>query len=157
MWGEHLAMQLLWTIARLLVTRVTLIYLVDKFFFLFLVYLNKMITLGESKVLFVFSGVKQGNERGRLVQNFLVLTQGFGSFPTVFSQGKWRNFARVECLWMNGCWFLFCCKLMLLWLMGFGFENTDTFSRIWNVARVIPRLYGWVYKILRLTQLLDEL
>ena len=75
-----------------------LIYLVDKFPFLFLVYLNKMITLGESKVLFLFSGVKQGNERGRLVQNFLVLTQGFGSFPTVFSRAKWRNFARVECL-----------------------------------------------------------
>ena len=91
-------MQLLWTIARLLVTRVSLIYLVDKFFFLFLVYLNKMITLGESKVLFLFSGVKQGNERERLVQNFLVLTQGFRSFPTVFSRAKWRNFALMECL-----------------------------------------------------------
>ena len=35
----------------LLVMHVILIYLVDESFFLFMVYLNKMRTLGESKVL----------------------------------------------------------------------------------------------------------
>ena len=28
-----------------------------------------------------------------------------------------------------------------------GFENTCTVSGKWNVSRVMPRLYGWVYKI----------
>ena len=31
------------------------------------------------------SGVNQVNEEGRLVQDFLVLPQGLGSFPSVFS------------------------------------------------------------------------
>ena len=35
--GKHLAIQLLWASARLLVTRASLVYLVDEFFFLFLV------------------------------------------------------------------------------------------------------------------------
>ena len=34
--GKHLAIQLLWATARLLVTSVNLIYLVDEFFSLFL-------------------------------------------------------------------------------------------------------------------------
>ena len=34
--------------------------------------------------------------------------------------------------------------------MGVGFDNTCTVSRKWNVARVIPRLFGWIYKSLRL-------
>ena len=37
--------------ARQLVTRLTLTYLVDEFFFLFLVQLNEKRTLGESRVL----------------------------------------------------------------------------------------------------------
>ena len=40
----NLAIQLLWATTRLLVTRVSLIYLVDLFFFVFLLYLNKMKT-----------------------------------------------------------------------------------------------------------------
>ena len=47
--GKNLAIQLL--TARLLVTRVNVIYLVDEFFFLFLVQLNEMRALGEYKVL----------------------------------------------------------------------------------------------------------
>ena len=48
--GGHLAMQIFWTTARLLVTRVSLIYLVDMFFiFSFLVLLKAMRTRGEFK------------------------------------------------------------------------------------------------------------
>ena len=32
-----------------------------------------------------------------------------------------------------------------------GFENTCTVSGKWNISRVVPRLYGWVYKILKAT------
>ena len=46
------------------------------------------------------SGVNQGNEEGRWVQDFLVLPQGFGSFPSVFLRARWRNLVRVECLLM---------------------------------------------------------
>ena len=42
---------------------------------------------------------------------------------------------------------------MLLWVMVVGFENTCTVSGKWNVSKVIPRLYGWVYKTLRLSPL----
>ena len=37
-----------------------------------------------------------------------------------------------------------------------GFDNTCTVSEKWNVSRVIPRLYGWVYKSSRLTPLVVE-
>ena len=48
-------MQLLWATARLLVTRVSLIFLVDKFFiFLFVVLLKEMRTRGESKISFCY-------------------------------------------------------------------------------------------------------
>ena len=57
----------------------------------------------------------------------------------------------------NGGWFLFYCKLMQLWLMGAGFENTGIVLGKWNVSSVIPRLYGWIHKILRFSQLLVEL
>ena len=60
--------------------------LVDEFFCLFLVLLNKMRTLGESKV----SGVNQGNRRERRDEDFLVLPQGFGNFLSVFSRARWR-------------------------------------------------------------------
>ena len=52
----------------------------------------------------------------------------------------------------------FCCigRLMLLRVMGVGFENTCTVSGKWNVSRVIPRLYGWVYRTWRLFPLVDE-
>ena len=48
---EHPSVQLLWATERLLVTRVRLAYLVNQFFCLFLLQLNKMRTLGESKIL----------------------------------------------------------------------------------------------------------
>ena len=46
--------------------------------------------------------------------------------------------------------------LMLLWVMGEGFDNTCTVPGKWNVSRVIPRLYGGVYKTLRLFPLVVE-
>ena len=42
---------------------------------------------------------------------------------------------------------------MLLWVMGVGFGNTYIVSWRWNVSRVIQRLYGWVYKTLKLSPL----
>ena len=37
-----------------------------------------------------------------------------------------------------------------------GFDNTCTVSGKRNVSRVIPRLYGWVYKTLRLFSLVVD-
>ena len=48
---------------------------------------------------------------------------------------------------------MFYLRLMLLWVMGVGFENTCTVSGKWNVSRVVPKLYGWVCKILRLSSI----
>ena len=45
---------------------------------------------------------------------------------------------------------------MLLWVMGVRFNNTRAVSGEWNVSRVISRLYGWVYKTLRLSTLVVE-
>ena len=52
-------------------------------------------------------------------------------------------------------WFLFYWGSMRLWVMDVGFENTCTVSGK-NISRVIPRLYGWVYKALRLSPLAAE-
>ena len=57
-----------------------------------MVLLNKMKTLGESKV----SGNSQGDEGGRRVKDFLVLPQGFGNFPSVFSPAR----RRIYCAWI---------------------------------------------------------
>ena len=57
---------------------------------------------------------------------------------------------------MNDGWFLFCWGLMLLWVMHVGFDKNCTASGKWNGFRFIPRLYGWVYKTLRLSPLVAE-
>ena len=57
---------------------------------------------------------------------------------------------------VNGGWFLFCVRLMLLWVMGVGFNNTCAVSEKWNVFRVIARYFGWAYKNLRLSPLVVE-
>ena len=49
--GKHITMRLLWAFARLLVTRLSLIYQVHEFFSRFLVQLKEARRLGESKVL----------------------------------------------------------------------------------------------------------
>ena len=45
---------------------------------------------------------------------------------------------------------------MLLWVMSVGFEDTCTVPGKWNVFRVISRLFGRVYKTLRLNPLVVE-
>ena len=40
--------------------------------------------------------------------------------------------------------------------MGVEFEKTCTVAGKWNVSRVIPILYGWVYKTSRLSPLVVE-
>ena len=84
--GEHLSIQHLWATAWLLVTRFSLIYLVDEFITLFMVLLNKMRMLGKSKV----CGANQRNEGVRWVQDFLVLPQGFSNFPSAFLWVRWN-------------------------------------------------------------------
>ena len=57
------------------------------------------------------------------------------------------------CRWLSQWWFW---GLMLLRVMGVGFDNICTVSRKWNFSRVIPRLYGWVNKTLRLSPLVVD-
>ena len=91
---------LFWETARLLVTRVSLIYLLDEFFLLFLVYPKKMRTMSESKVLSLFLVLIRWNKEGRYVQDFLLLPQGFGSFPSDLTRARWCNLVCVACLYM---------------------------------------------------------
>ena len=51
---------------------------------------------------------------------------------------------------------VFCWFLMLLCVMGVGFDNACTVSGNWNFSSAIPRLSGWVYKTSRLSPLLAE-
>ena len=62
--ARGVTVQLLWAIARRLVTHASAIYLLDEFIFLFLVLLKEMRILGECKVLSFL---------------FLVLIKGMGS------------------------------------------------------------------------------
>ena len=105
----------------------------------------------EGLYLFV-SGVNQGIEGGKWVQNFLVLPQGFGSFPEVFSPSKQPNLVLGECLQIMISWFLLYWRMMLLWVMDVEFNYTCTVLGKRNVSRIIPRIYGCFYKILRLSQ-----
>ena len=80
--GKHLVIQLLQATARLLVTHFgTLIYLVNGFFFLYLVQLNEMRMLAKSKVLSCLSFVLiMWNKERRWIQDLFLLRQGFESF-----------------------------------------------------------------------------
>ena len=42
------------------------------------------------------SGIDHGNEEGRWVQDFLLLPQGFESFPSDLPLGRWRNLVLAE-------------------------------------------------------------
>ena len=46
----------------------------------------------------------------------------------------------------NSGWFLFYWDLMLLSVMGVGFKKTRTVSGKCNISKVVPRLFGWIYK-----------
>ena len=84
---------------------------------------------------------------GRRAQDFLVLPQRFMSFPSVFFVDDKAN---------RG-WILFYLRLVLLWVIGVGFRNTSTLSVKRNVTRIVSKLFGWVYIILRFPSLLVEL
>ena len=58
--------------------------------------------------------------------------------------------------WVNSCWFLIYWGFILLWVMVEGFDNTCRVLGKWKFSRVIPRLYGWVYKTVRLALLAVE-
>ena len=64
------------------------------------------------------------NEKGRWVQDFLLSSKGYESFHSDLAQVRCRN---LVCLFNWG--------LMLLWLIGVGFDNTCTVSGKWNVFR----------------------
>ena len=80
----------------------------------------------------------------RRSQIFLALPQWFRSFPSVF-------FVDYKA---NGGSILLCWRLMLLWVIGVGFDNTSTLSVKWNITRIVSKLFGWVYIILRFPSLL---
>ena len=84
------------------------------------------------------SGVNQGNERGKRVQNFLVLPQGFRSFLTVFLQARWCNLVCVECLQMIKPMVVVFLPLEVDATLGddVGFGNTYSF-------RVVKCLQGY--------------
>ena len=42
----------------------------------------------------------KGNEEGKLVQDFLMLPQGFERYYSQLSRVRWRNLMCVECLQM---------------------------------------------------------
>ena len=90
-----------------------------------------MSTLGKSKISSFCFWCQSGGMRKKMSPRFLLLPQGFESFPSDL-------------------------PLMLLWVMNVGFENTCTISRKWNVSRVIRSIYRWIYKILRLSPLAVE-
>ena len=48
--------------------------------------------------------------------------------------------------YVSGAWFLFFDEAM-----GGGVDNTCKVSGKWNVSRIIRKLYGWVYRTLRLS------
>ena len=128
-------------ICRMLVTRVSLIYLVDEFFFVPDVAEQNEEAGWIKSFIFLFLVLIRWNEKGRWVQDFLSSSQKFESFHLDLPRTKRLNLV----------WLVFVFRgLMLPWVMQVGFYITCTVLGKWNVSRVIPRLYGWVYKILRL-------
>ena len=59
---------------------------------------------------------------------FSCVTSGVGSCSLDLPQVGWCSLKYMEDLANNG-WFSFCLGLVVLWLMGVGFENTCTVSR----------------------------
>ena len=82
-WGKDFSIQLLWATAWLLVTHISLIYLVDEFFLLWCYWSKRECWVK------VFD-LNQENDGGSWVQDFLVLPKGFNNFPSVLSQLRWH-------------------------------------------------------------------
>ena len=119
----------------------------------------------------MFLVLTRWTEKERWIQDFLFSSQEVWelSFRPNASEGRNRVCVCVcvcvcvfvcvcsVCKWLREWWLVFVLwSLMLLWVMGVRFDNTCTVSGKWNVSRVIPRLYGWVYKTLRLSTLVVE-
>ena len=69
------------------------------------------------------SGVDQRNEGKKWVQEFLVFPQGFWSFSSLISRARWCDLVRFN-------W-----RLVLLCVIGVGFERTCIVSGKWNVSK----------------------
>ena len=147
---ESISIQLLWATAWLLVTHVSLIYLVDEFFFLFLLLLNEMRMLVNLRFLVLIKGMREGGEP----KIFLCYPRSSGTSYQSFC--KWGGVLSA-CLYLIKLIIVgFCWRLMLLVVMSVGFENICTVSEKWNVSKFVPRIYGWVYKIIWLTSITTE-
>ena len=99
------------------------------------------------------------NKKGRWVQDCLLSSQGFKSFHSDLRRARWRNLECVEWLyrWLSQWWLVFVLLGLDATLSDAGeFDNTCIVSGKWNVFRVALRLYGWVYKTLRLSPLVIE-
>ena len=88
--------------------------------------------LSESKVLSFVSCVNQGNERGKCVQN--CVAPGVWKLPHSLEVAQFSACGVLVDLQANDGQFLPCWKLILLWVMGVGFENTCSVSGKWNVS-----------------------
>ena len=92
---KFLFMQLLLATARQLVTCFSLMYLVDEFFCLFLVLLNKMRTLDESRFLVLIRRTREGGE----LKFFLCYPRGSETSHQTFAS-EVAYLVRMECLYM---------------------------------------------------------
>ena len=76
-------------------------------------------------------------------------------------RARWHNLVCVcvcVCVCVRVCsqWWLVFALLGVDATLGVRFEITHIVSGKWNVSKVIPRLYGRVYKTLRLSPLVNE-
>ena len=98
------------------------------------------------------------NEKGRWGQDFLLSPQVVWELPLrrTTREVAWFRVWNVW-RWLSQCWLVF----VLLGVDatrsdGVGFSNHCTVSSKWNVSRIILRIYGWVYKTLKLFPLVVE-
>ena len=117
-----------------------------------------MKTLEGSKVfVFLFLVFIRSNEEGKWVQDFLLLSQSIKVGPSKLPWARWGILKCVECLQMIKSLVLGLCSIDCDATPSMEFENTCTVSGKWNVSRVIPRLFEWKYKTIRIFLLAVEL
>ena len=92
----------------------------------------------------------QGNEKvGHSKISFCSVTPGVETFSSDLLRAGWCN---LTC----GGGLVFVLLGVDTTTLGVEFENTCIVSGKWNVSRVIPRLYGLIYKTLRFFPLVIE-
>ena len=94
--GEHLTVQLLWGATWLLVTCVSLIYIVDEFFFLLLVKLNKMRWLNEGFIFLFLVLIRGMMEGGESTKISLCYSSGLGASLSLY-MNEVAYLVHVEC------------------------------------------------------------